>query len=148
MTGIVRDAVLCPCAKDTCSCYAYCEVARPILSQPRRKRLPRKSGANPDKRLPLLWLYELVFRNSRPFLGSYVFSGDGDQLLFKTTDHPVRGSPACGIVTEGYRWSSTCVQYAGCCLVLVACNAGLLSLVELCRNAAQQGSPSRLLYSN
>ena len=52
-TGIVRYAVLCPCAKDTCSCYAYCEVARPILSQPRRTCLPRKAGANPGKRFPL-----------------------------------------------------------------------------------------------
>ena len=61
-----------PISKDTWSCCTRCEVARTILSQPRRTRLPRKAGANPGKRFPLLWLYQLVFRDHLPFRGSCV----------------------------------------------------------------------------
>ena len=74
--------------------------------------------------------------------------GEGDQLLFKTTCHPVRGSPACGVVTEGHRWSSACVQCAGClpCAGCLQRRAAVCD--ELSLDSAQQGSPSRLLYFN
>ena len=137
---VVRESYSLRCAVPMCQrylfvLYAYCEVARPILSQPRRTRLPRKAGANPGKRVPLSVVSACVpSQSSHP--GTMRQPGEGDQLLFKTTDHPVRGSPACGIVTEGHRWSSTCVQYAA----VLSCAGCLQRWAAVCDELSQDSA--------
>ena len=147
--GIVRYAVLCPCAKDTCSCYTL-TVRSHVLSyhSPDVLVCPGRPEPTQARGVPCL-LYQLVSRaNNLPVLGPCVNLEREINYCSRPRSIRSEGVQRAGSSPRVIAGALRACNVPGCCPVLSACNVGAAVCDELCRNPVQQDSPTRLLYYN
>ena len=127
---VVRESFVTLCCahlpKIPCSCYTL-TVRSHVLSylSPDVLVCPGQPEPIQARGCPCLLLYRFAFRDHLSIPGTMRQPGEGDQLLFKTTEHPVRGSPACGIVPRVIAGALRACNMPGCVTCAVRLQCGL-----------------------
>ena len=129
-TGIVRDAVLCPYAKDTCSCYTLTVrlhvlsiTAQTSVSDPDGRSQPRQEGS-------LALLVCLYCHCHLPFLRAYVNLKREINHCSRPRTIRSEGVQRAGSSPRVIVGALLACNVPDACRATSACNVGLLSVTS------------------